>query len=112
MPADLSSILKIEVPVIVQIASRHMPVREVSSLAPGAIIELPKLANEDLEILASNRIIGFGKAVKVGENFGVRISAMGNMKQRIDAMGGGPDVEPPNAEAIADVPEPTVTETP
>ena len=55
MPADLKSILSLEVPLIVVIGSRDMPVKEVMNLAPGAIIELPKLANEELEILVNNK---------------------------------------------------------
>lgn len=89
MPTDLNAILKIEVPVIVQIASRQMRVRDVANLAPGAIIELPKLADEDLEVLVSNEPIGLGTAVKVGENFGIRVTKIGNLEDRIRAMGDG-----------------------
>lgn len=85
---DLRSILKLEVPLIVQIASRRMSMREVANLAPGAIIELPKAADEELEVIVSNRQVGFGTAVKVGENFGVRITYVGDLNQRIAALGG------------------------
>ncbi|MCP3905547.1 MAG: flagellar motor switch protein FliN [Planctomycetes bacterium] len=91
MPAELSSILKIEVPLIVQIASRDMPVADVMSLAPGAIIELPKLADEELEIIVSNKQIGVGRAVKVGENFGIRVTYVGDVRERIEALGGASD---------------------
>jgi flagellar motor switch protein FliN len=87
VPAELASILRIEVPVIVQIAARRMTMREVANLSPGAIIELPKLATEELEILVSNRPIGMGAAVKVGENFGVRINYVGDLRDRIRALG-------------------------
>jgi len=87
MPADLRSILKLEVPIIVQIASREMSVSEVMALTPGAIIELPKFADEELEILVSNKQIGLGRAVKVGENFGIRVTYIGDIRQRIAAMG-------------------------
>ncbi len=59
---------------------------EVVAMAPGAIIELPKPADEDLEILVNNKAIGTGRAVKVGENFGLRVSYIGDLKQRIAAM--------------------------
>ena len=88
MPADLHSILRIEVPVIVQIASRLMAMEDVMNLTPGAIIELPKLADEELEILVANKQIGVGTAVKVGENFGIRVTYIGDVRQRIAAMGG------------------------
>jgi flagellar motor switch protein FliN len=88
VPASLKSILRIDVPLIVQIASRVMPVKEVMSLEPGAIIELPKLADEELEIEVSNRQIGLGRAVKVGENFGVRVTYIGDVRERIASLGG------------------------
>ncbi len=89
MPADVDAILKIEVPVIVQIASREMATKEVLGLAPGAIIELPKLSDEELDILANNKQIGVGRAVKVGENFGIRVTYIGDLRERIAALGGG-----------------------
>lgn len=88
MPADLDAILKIEVPVIVQIASRAMATHEVLNLSPGAIIELPKLSDEELDILANNKQIGVGRAVKVGENFGIRVTYIGDLRERIVALGG------------------------
>ena len=93
MAANVESILKLEVPVIVQIAERMMAVEEVGSMVPGAIIELPKPADADLEILVNNKPIGTGAAVKVGENFGVRVSYIGDLKQRIAAMGNNPATE-------------------
>lgn len=89
MPARVDSILKLEVPLIVLIATRRMAVKEVMNLAPGAILELPKLADEELEILVNNKPIGLGTAVKVGENFGIRITYVGDLKDRIDALGPG-----------------------
>lgn len=91
VPAGLQSILSLEVPVIVQIAERMMPLEDVIALAPGAIIELPKAADEDLEIRVNNKTIGTGKAVKVGENYGIRVSYIGDLNQRITAMGEGSD---------------------
>lgn len=87
MPARLDSILKLEVPVIVVIGSRDMAVKEVMNLAPGAILELPKLADEELEVLVNNKPVGLGTAVKVGENFGIRITYVGDMRHRINALG-------------------------
>ena len=87
MPANLGSILKLEVPIIVQIARLPKPVSEVMGMAPGTILELPKAADEELEILVNNKPIGAGRAVKVGENFGIRVSYIGNLTQRIAALG-------------------------
>lgn len=102
MPADLKSIMKLEVPLIVVIASRELAVKEVMSLAPGAILELPKLADEELEILVNNKPIGLGRAVKVGENFGIRVTYVGDLKQRVNAMGGAARPVPRKAVDVAE----------
>ncbi len=87
MPSELKAIMKLEVPLIVEIGRRRMTVSQVTSLAPGAIIELPKPAEDELEILVNNKTVGTGLAVKVGENFGVRIAYVGDLQQRILALG-------------------------
>ncbi len=96
MPTRIESILSLEVPVIVQIARRTMPLSEVVSIAPGAIIELSKSADDDLEILVNNKIIGTGTAVKVGENYGVRVSFVGDLNARITALGEVSDPDDPD----------------
>jgi flagellar motor switch protein FliN/FliY len=87
MPSELSSILRLEVPVIVQIAERAMPVAEVVGITHGAIIELPKKIHDDLEILVNNKVVATGTAVKVGEHFGVRVRAVGQVRDRVNALG-------------------------
>ena len=101
MPADLKSILKLEVPLIVVIGSRQMAVREVLSLTPGAIVELPKSADDELEILVNNKSIGTGAAVKVGENFGVRVTYVGDLRDRIEALAGKDESSSPKPESDA-----------
>ena len=83
----LQSLLGLEVPLIVQIADKVATVGEVTSLQPGVIIEFPKQASQDLTILVNNTTVGSGQAVKVGENFGVRIRSIDTPSQRIDALG-------------------------
>ena len=89
MPTDLNTILKLKVPVIVQIEQRRMPLDDMLSLGPGAILELNKAADRELDLLVNNKRIGTGTAVKVNENFGIRISVIGSTQQRIKAMGAG-----------------------
>ena len=87
MPAELPSILRLEVPVIVQIAERPMPVEDVVAIRHGSIIELPKNIGDDLEILVNDRVVGRGTAVKVGEHFGVRVRTIGAVRDRVNALG-------------------------
>ena len=39
--------------------------------------------------MVNNKTIGIGVAVKVGENFGLRITRIGDLKQVIQSLGGG-----------------------
>lgn len=87
MATDVQTILQLRVPVIVRIGHRNMQMDDVLSLGPGAIIELDKTVEDDLDLLINNKPIGQGAAVKVSENFGLRITAVGPASQRIEAMG-------------------------
>src|SRR5438046_5306832 len=85
---DLKRILQLEVPVIVKLAERKLTMSEVMRLGTGAIIEFSKSSNEPLELLINNKPIGVGETVKVGENFGLRITQIGDVKQIIESMAG------------------------
>ncbi len=89
MASDIKGILSLEVPIIVSLGERSMRVSEVCALGPGAIIELPKGSDEELTLLVNNKPVGAGQAVKVGENFGIRITYIGDVRTRIAALGEG-----------------------
>ncbi len=89
MVADLGRVLKLEAPIIVLLGERQMTVKQVIALAPGAIIELPKGIEEELEMRVNNKAIGTGVAVKVGENFGIKLTYLGDVLSRIAALGPG-----------------------
>jgi flagellar motor switch protein FliN/FliY len=100
MPDDLNRILRLEVPLIVQIAERRMMLSEVTALTHGSIIELPKAIDEPLDVLINNAMIGHGHAVKVSENFGIHITQVSNLHARVQALGA--KAEAPPAEPIAE----------
>lgn len=89
MPDRIETIVSLDVPLIVEIGRRRMSVDDVVALGPGAILELNKDAEDELEVLVNNKHVGKGNAVKVGENFGVRITSIGTARERIEAMGEG-----------------------
>ena len=86
MATDVSTILKLSVPMIVQIGRRTASLETILALGPGAIIELDKPADAQLDLLVNNRQVGSGHAVKVGENFGIRIEAIDSPKDRVAAL--------------------------
>jgi flagellar motor switch protein FliN/FliY len=84
---ELRRILHMHVPVIVKLAERKLTLAEVMRLGPGAIIEFIKSNDEPLELLINNKAIGLGDAVKVGENFGLKINQIGDVKEVIRSLG-------------------------
>ena len=87
MPRDAATILKLRVPVIVRIGHRQMKMDDVLSLGPGAIIELPQASERPLDLMVSNKVIGHGNAVKIGENFGIKVLDIGSPAERVNAVG-------------------------
>jgi flagellar motor switch protein FliN len=88
MLPELAAVLQLEVPVIVRLGERQMSISEVLQLVPGSIIELPKLADAELDLMVNNKQIAVGQAVKLGENFGLQITFVGDLRTRIEALGG------------------------
>ena len=86
--AELNRLMRLHVPVIVKLAERKMPMSEVLRLGVGSIIEFEKRNDEPLHLMINNKTIAIGEAVKVGENFGLRVRQIGSMKDLVIAMGG------------------------
>ena len=85
--SEVNRIMRLEMPVIVKLAERKLPMSEVLRLGVGSIIEFVKSNDEPLQLMINNRTIAVGEAVKVGENFGLRIKQVGTMKQLVAALG-------------------------
>lgn len=80
---NLRRLLRLRVPVIAVLARRNMDVAGIRELSNGAIIEFEKSVEDDLTLTINNRTIGFGTAVKVGENFGLRITRIVHAADRL-----------------------------
>lgn len=76
LPHFSRSLLKIRVPISVQLASRKETVREVIGLAPGSIIKFEKNCDELLQMIVGEQPVAEGEAVKIGDKFGFRVTTM------------------------------------
>lgn len=85
--ARLQRILRLEVPVIVKVAEKQLPLGDVINLSPGSIIEFSRSSEQPLELQVNNKIIGKGSAVKVGEKFGLRINRIAQVSEKIRSLG-------------------------
>ena len=88
-PKDLARILNIQVPVIVRLAEKEVPMREVLNMSIGSIIEFDKSVEDLLELMVNNQPIGLGEAVKIGEKFGLKVTDIGSVEETIGKLAGG-----------------------
>ena len=86
---ELSRLLDISVPLAVTLAHREMTVEEVLEIAVGTIIEFERLFDAELMLSVADEPIGYGQAVKIGENFGLRVTHIMSPEDRVAAMGVG-----------------------
>lgn len=87
LPADVKRMLRIRVPLIVQLARRTLPVAQVRKLSTGIIVEFERDVDLPSDLLVNNRTIGVGEVVRVGENFGLRILEIRDPATRIRSFG-------------------------
>lgn len=74
VPSNIELVLDVPVTVSVELGRASKTVREVLAFAPGAVIELDKLAGEPVDILVNGKLVARGEVVVVDENFGVRVT--------------------------------------
>jgi flagellar motor switch/type III secretory pathway protein FliN len=76
LPPYAKHLLKISVPVSVQLVSKKLSVQEVLELTPGAMVSFDKSCDGPLELVVGSHVVAEGAAVKVGERFGIEIEKM------------------------------------
>jgi type III secretion protein Q len=68
-----SDLEDLPITVIFELARMSMPLKEISQLAPGAVVPIPGLSQETVDILANGKRIGRGEIVRIGDGLGIRI---------------------------------------
>lgn len=76
LPPYARSLLRIQVPVVVTLASTRQPVSRVLELAPGTILHFGKACDDPLSVSIGRCEVAVGETVKVGDKFGIKIASM------------------------------------
>ena len=79
-------ILDIDLPVVVRFGHTELPIRALTRLGPGSVIDLGRSPDEPVEVLVSNRVVAHGEVVIVGGNYGVRILDVASQSERARSM--------------------------
>lgn len=90
LPPFVRSLLQINVPVAVTLATTKQKVRQILELGPGTIIQFDKSCEETLELEIRGQRIAVGEAVKVGDKFGLRVTSIILPEERFEALGRRP----------------------
>lgn len=76
-PSPLHRISKLPVEAIVRLASKKIELKQLMSLCPGSLIAFDKPCEDPLDLYINNQIYCQGEAVKIGENFGLKVDQVG-----------------------------------
>jgi len=87
LPNYAKSLLKIKVPVMVTLARKKQMLGRIVEIGPGTIIQFSKGCDQPLDLEVNGEHIGQGEAVKVGDKFGLRVSAMKMPDERFKKLG-------------------------
>jgi flagellar motor switch protein FliN/FliY len=66
--------MDIPLEVSVELGSVKKSISEILTFGAGTIIELNKLAGENVDIVINNKVIGKGEVIVIDEAYGVRIT--------------------------------------
>lgn len=85
---DLERVLGVSVPVVAMLAAREMPIESILRITVGTIVEFEAPFDSELTLQVADRTLGYGQAVKVGENFGLKVTRVDSLADRVEALGG------------------------
>ena len=71
---ELHNFWDIPVNISIQLGTRTMKVRDILQLQPSSIIELPKSAGENVDILMNGRLVAFGEVMELEGCMGIRLT--------------------------------------
>ena len=82
-PSRIEVILDIDLPVVVRFGRTEMPIRALSRLGPGSVLDLGRSPDDPIEILVSGKVVATGEVVVVAGNYGIRILDVVNPSERV-----------------------------
>ncbi len=71
---NIGLIMDVPLEVTVELGRTSKSISEILDFAPGAIIELDRIAGEPIDILVNGKFVAKGEVVVIEESFGVRVT--------------------------------------
>jgi flagellar motor switch protein FliN len=89
VPAErMDVILDIDLPLVVRFGRTELPLKALTRVGPGSLIDLGRSPDDPVEILVSNRVVARGEVVIVSGNYGIRILDVVSARDRVRSLEG------------------------
>jgi flagellar motor switch protein FliN len=66
-------LLDIDLPLVVRFGCTDLPLKSLSRLGPGSVIDLSRAPDDPVEVLVGGRVVARGEVVVVSGSYGIRI---------------------------------------
>ena len=85
---NLEMIYEIPVNISAELGYTTLSIKDLLNLGPGSVVELERMAGESIDLLVNGVLIGKGDVVVVNENFGLRITEIVCLEERLKKLSG------------------------
>lgn len=84
--ANLAALLDVQLPVSIRFGETEMLLEEVVNLGPGSVIDLNSAVEEPVELVVNGHCFARGEVVTVDGSYGVRITEITSVGERIKSV--------------------------
>jgi flagellar motor switch protein FliN/FliY len=70
----------------VRFGRTELPLKTLTRLSPGSVIDLGRSPDDPVEVLVSNRVVARGEVVIVSGSYGIRILDVVSQRERVRSM--------------------------
>lgn len=74
--ARLAAVLDVDLPLVVRFGVTSLPLRTLSGLGSGSVVDLNRAPEDPVDLLVGDRVIARGEVVVVDGQYGVRITEL------------------------------------
>ena len=87
--ANLDVVLDIPVTLSMEVGRRRMTIRDLLKLSQGSVLELDRDAGAPMDVLVNGTLIAQGEVVVVNDRFGIRLTDVVSMRERVKRLSKG-----------------------
>ncbi|NLG18288.1 MAG: flagellar motor switch protein FliN [Fibrobacter sp.] len=83
---NIEMLLDVDLDVSIELGRSSLTIKRILELAPGAVVELDRMAGEPVDLLVNNKVVAKGEVVVIDESFGIRIVSLVSPEERIKSL--------------------------